>query len=180
MTLLLFITTALCFVAWIRTKVQLRTTAFRCNNAEKDLRVTQTSYNLCVDRYELLQGTVAALEEQAAKGDKLQGDFDEITSEIVEYVLDGADFDLVDAIIIIRHWRDLTKKLAPVAEAVKAERQLQYERALEWRVTLDKGVETLVGLRRLLRQDGQSVVTTKFVDEFITEHLPAETAEPEE
>ncbi len=75
---------------------------------------------------------------------------------------------------------ELRKTLARVAEAVKAERQLQYERTLEWRVTLDRGVETVLGLRTLLRQDGETVVTTKFVDEFIAHYLPAETVEPEE
>ena len=51
---------------------------------------------------------------------ELRAELDEIKSDVVEYVMDGLDFNWVEAVISIRHWRDLTEA-AEAAEAAGAE-----------------------------------------------------------
>ena len=48
--------------------------------------------------------------------ERLRSDLHEIKSEVVEYIHDGGDFNWTEAVIAIRHWRE-------VAEAAEAEQE---------------------------------------------------------
>ena len=173
MTLLLFITTAICLVGWIWTKVQLRTTAFHCNNAEEDLRVTQNSCNLCVDRYEILQGTLACVAE-AVKEERTA-----MTHHIV-LLKDKCMNDVRD---------NYDQHCRPYLEAAQDSTTRQQwasghcKRLVQFAETC-KSPEVTAFLDEFIAEhlpaETAEMEVDKFVDEFIAEHLPAETADTED
>lgn len=147
MTLLFWIIAALCFIAWIHAAVRWRLCRLDWKNAI------------------YWKGRIEEDRDEHRK--RLY----HLQDELTEYVMDGRDFDLVEAVVIIRRWKELAKErdelhktLVRVAEALAIERAVGNE---------------LVQFRKKLNEQ-LNERTMPFLDSVTAEYGTAATDEPEE